>query len=72
MLYERNCGIKKLQITYLNNKISSPCAFLSSFCKASRNFFAKRMQSKTPAKNRTEYTLSDKTLSDKSEEIFWR
>ena len=40
MFHERNCGIKELQITYLNNKIRSPCAFLSSFCKASGKFFA--------------------------------
>ena len=63
---------KELQITYLNNKIRSPCAFLSSFCKASGNFFAKRAYSKTPAENRTDCTLSDKNLSDTSDEIFWR
>ena len=72
MFHERNCGIKQLEITYLNNKIRSPCAFLSSFCKASGNFFAKRVHSKTPAENRTDCTLSDETLPEKSYEIFWR
>ena len=72
MFRERNCGIKQLQITYLNNKTRSPCAFLLSLCKASGNFFVKRAHSKTAAENRTDCTLSDKTLSDKSDKIFWR
>ena len=37
MFHERNCGIKELQITCLNNKVRSSWAFLSSFCKASGN-----------------------------------
>ena len=74
MFHQRNCGIKELQIAYLNNKIRSPCAFLSSFCKSSGNFFAKRAHSKTPAENRMDWTFffggdekfcPTKVLSDK-------
>ena len=72
LFHERNCGIKELQVAYLNNKIRRPCAFLSSFCKAIGNCFAKQAHSKIPAENRTDCTLSDKTLSDKSDETFWR
>ena len=71
IFHECNCGIKELQIIYLNNKKCSPCAFLSRFYKASINFFAKRAHSKTPAEKRTDCTLSDKILLDKSHEIFW-
>ena len=72
MFHERNYVIKELQITYLNSKVYNPSVFLSNFCKASGNFFAKRVHSKTPAENRTDCTLSDKTLSDKSDETFCR
>ena len=68
IFHECDCGMKELQIIYLNDKICSPCTFLWRFYKASINFFEKRAHSKTPAEKRTDGTLSDKTLPDKSHE----